>query len=393
MSRKFWNFSDTGGERAELYISGELIDGNKWVYDFYEVEATDKGQFMRELRALGDKKEIDVYINSPGGDLFAGLAIHNALKRHQARVCVTIDGYAASAATLIAMAGDVVKMPVNASILVHNALLSLDGAYNKYDLEKLGKTLDDVDRMVVATYREKTGMDDKKILELLKEERFLSAKEAKGYGLIDEILYDYDVDIKQLENLTIINRVVYKKIEGLEGRGKEMEGQAVQNSTGQAVQTENVGGAVGIRPDNSIATAAVPAVGCCEAQPINAVLEVGHSAAPAQPENTAEQERARLQAIDAIADGIDQELVNEAKYGEQPMTAEQLAYRAIAENKMVNRMAAVIAENAASGVQAVAPSVGQQEEKAPLDLSTKEGLDGVVQAMARMENQKRMGGK
>src|SRR5690554_4888276 len=105
-SKKFWRFKNATGDDGvgELYLYGEISDTTWW-----GDEVTPK-QFITDLKSLGDIRTLNVYINSYGGDVFAGHAIHSQLKRHKATINVYIDGVAASAASIIAMAGDTIFM-------------------------------------------------------------------------------------------------------------------------------------------------------------------------------------------------------------------------------------------------------------------------------------------
>ena len=119
--KKFWSFQARSDGVGELYLYGEIADAS-WLGD----EIT-PAQFARELDALGELRELYVNIHSPGGDAFAGIAIYSILQRCPAKKIVRIDGLAASAASLIAMAGDVIQMPKGATMMIHNAWAHASG--------------------------------------------------------------------------------------------------------------------------------------------------------------------------------------------------------------------------------------------------------------------------
>lgn len=109
MKNKSWFRMQAGGQgEADIYIYDEI--------GFWGVTAK---QFISDMNALGDITHINLHINSPGGDVFEGIAIFNALKNHGAAITVYVDGVAASMASLIAMAGDTVIMPENAFMMIH----------------------------------------------------------------------------------------------------------------------------------------------------------------------------------------------------------------------------------------------------------------------------------
>jgi ATP-dependent Clp protease protease subunit len=141
--------------------------------------------FLDELKALGPVAELTMRINSPGGSVFDGVAIYNALKRHDARVTVWIDGIAASIASMIAMAGDEVVMPENAMLMLHDPSGLVIGT--AADMRGMAEALDKMKAGMVAAYRDKSGRDDAEIEALLAAETWLSAQEAVELGLADRV--------------------------------------------------------------------------------------------------------------------------------------------------------------------------------------------------------------
>jgi ATP-dependent Clp protease, protease subunit len=141
--------------------------------------------FLDELKALGPVAELTLRMNSPGGSVFDGVAIHNALKRHEARVTVWIDGIAASIASVIAMAGDEVVMPENAMLMLHDPSALVIGT--AADMRAMAEALDKMKAGMVSAYRDKSGRDDAEIEALMAAETWLSAKEAVDLGLADRV--------------------------------------------------------------------------------------------------------------------------------------------------------------------------------------------------------------
>ena len=122
--------------------------------------------FLDELKALGPVAELTVRINSPGGSVFDGVAIYNALKRHDAAITVWIDGIAASIASMIAMAGDEVVMPENAMLVLHDPSGLVAGTAS--DMRAMAEALDRMKAGMVAAYRDKSGRDDAEIEALMR---------------------------------------------------------------------------------------------------------------------------------------------------------------------------------------------------------------------------------
>lgn len=178
-NKKFWNFKALDENTAELILYGEISDISWW-----GDEVTPK-QFKEDLDALGDIDTLNVYINSPGGDVFAGQAIYSMLKRHKATINVYVDGLAASIASLIAMAGDKVIMPANAMMMVHNPWTFAFG--NANDFRKLADDMDKIRDSMVVAYESRSALTTDEIIELLDAETWLSAEDCLEYGFCDEI--------------------------------------------------------------------------------------------------------------------------------------------------------------------------------------------------------------
>lgn len=174
--------SADGSDSADIFIYGDIVS-----YKWDETDTT-AASFKQDLDALGDVNTINLYINSPGGNVFEGVAIHNMLKRHKAKINVYVDALAASIASVIAMAGDTIHMPKNSMLMIHNPWTLAIG--NATELRKVADDLDRIGQSVKQTYLQKAGdkLDDEKLQEMLDAETWLSADEAYEYGLCDVVL-------------------------------------------------------------------------------------------------------------------------------------------------------------------------------------------------------------
>jgi ATP-dependent Clp protease protease subunit len=141
--------------------------------------------FADELKSLGDVKTLNVFINSPGGDVFDGVSIYNQLRRHRATVNIEIDALAASIASVIAMAGDTVSMAENSLMMIHNPWGLAIG--NAEDLRKLADDMDKVrDSSILPAYG-RSNLDQEEIIRLMDEETWISAQEALDWGFVDTV--------------------------------------------------------------------------------------------------------------------------------------------------------------------------------------------------------------
>lgn len=156
------------------------------IYDDIGFWGTTAKAFVNELDAVAkDADEILVAVNSGGGDVFDGFAIYNALRRYSGKVTARVDGIAASAASLVVMAGDTIVMPENAMMMIHNAwtIAAGDAAQMRKTADLLDKTRDGI----VAAYRNKCGLDDDEIVAMMDAETWMTAGEAKERGFADQI--------------------------------------------------------------------------------------------------------------------------------------------------------------------------------------------------------------
>ena len=156
------------------------------IYDDIGFWGTTAKAFVNELDAVAkDADEILVAVNSGGGDVFDGFAIYNALRRYSGKVTARVDGIAASAASLVVMAGDTIVMPENAMMMIHNAwtIAAGDAAQMRKTAELLDKTRDGI----VAAYRNKCGLTDDEIVAMMDAETWMTASEAKERGFADQI--------------------------------------------------------------------------------------------------------------------------------------------------------------------------------------------------------------
>lgn len=180
-NRKFWRFQAAASDSGvgELFLYGEIANYTWWGDEVTPLE------FKNDLDALGDIRELRVYINSPGGDVFASHAIHSMLKRHKSHVVVYVDGLAASGASIVAMAGDEIIMPANAMMMIHNAWTIGIGDSNEF--RKLADELDKINESLIAAYAGRTGLDEDTLASMLDAETWLTAEEAVELGFADTL--------------------------------------------------------------------------------------------------------------------------------------------------------------------------------------------------------------
>ena len=182
MKRKFWNWVKNEGELETprtLFLSGEISD-ETWYGD----EVTPQ-LFKDELNA--GQGDITVWINSPGGDVFAAAQIYNMLKEYAGNVTVRIDSLAASAASVIAMAGNTVEMSPVAMMMIHNPSTIAFGEAK--DMQKAIGMLAEVKESILNAYEAKTRLNRVKLSHMMDDESWFNAKKAVELGFADTILF------------------------------------------------------------------------------------------------------------------------------------------------------------------------------------------------------------
>lgn len=179
-----WYQIKNKAEKAEIWIY-EFIGK-----DFWTEEGVTAKTFQEDLSKI-KASQIDLHINSPGGDVFDGNTIYNLLKQHSANVTTYIDGLAASIASVIALAGDKIYMAENALFMLHQPYAFTVG--NEEDHEKSLEILRQVGGSIARTYISKTGKPEDEIRQMMKSETWLNSDEALEAGFIDEISGKMDI--------------------------------------------------------------------------------------------------------------------------------------------------------------------------------------------------------
>ena len=179
MKRKFWNWVRNEGEKRVLLLDGEISDETCWG------DEVTPAIFREELHAA--EGDIDLWINSPGGDCYAAAQIYNMLMEYPGEVTVKIDGIAASAASVVAMAGSTVEMSPVATIMIHNPMTVSIG--DTHEMERTITFLAEIKESIINAYELKTGLSRAKISRLMDAETWMNAKKAVELGFADSVLY------------------------------------------------------------------------------------------------------------------------------------------------------------------------------------------------------------
>lgn len=179
----------------KINIIGAIVSNNsKEVYKAFGLDSTSPKDVVDNLPQ--NNEAIEVIINSPGGDVFAGFDMYTALKEYNGNITVKIVGLAASAASVPAMAGDKILISPVGQFMIHNVSTYVEG--NQHELKQVAEQVEELSRGLCNAYVLRTGKSEKEIQQLMDEETYFSAKKAVEFGLADEIMYTTAAAHKEL---------------------------------------------------------------------------------------------------------------------------------------------------------------------------------------------------
>lgn len=384
-----FNVANLGGGEAEITLYGEVMEESP--KDYWSGESMDGvyisvQEFNEKLDEIKDASHITVHLNSCGGDLFAGLAIHNVLKALPATITVKVEGIAASAASVIACAGDEVVVMPGSIFMVHSAAAFLFGYYNSADLTTMCSQIDACNKSIVNVYAAKTGRDIAELSELVEAETWLIGDEIVDAGFADT-----------LDESSTSTTEVDEDGEGIVTNGLHHDVSAFHNlptariaaamkagKPGTDKVTTEVEGNKPAATDAHISAAPPQAaekegedmdyesltLDNLRAERPDLIREVENAAATA--------ERERIAAIDGIAASVPADMVEDAKYA-NPMDAAQLALAAMQRDAQAR--AAYVAdakedddESGAEDVPAAPEPSEEEDEKAEAQASVNEAI-------------------
>lgn len=354
---KFWNIviPEQPGQPPELLLYGSISSQQSWWSD-----RVTPAQFNADLAAIGDVPEIIVRINSGGGDVFAANAIFTRLKDHSAKITVKIDGWAASAATIIAMAGDTIKIARNGVFMIHDPAMTVYDSFTAEEFKKMANELEVIKQSIVNTYAMKTCRKPEDIEQLMSNETWWTGETAVENGFCDELMFEEASTVVENSSKIVVNSIpldvsCYKTLPKQLLNSPHNPGNLINNS---ATVTQNQRPAQ--KEEKSMAAENNTTITTVEA------LKTAYPDLVATIRNEAiAEERARIKAIeDGALDGFE-DIVSDAKF-ENPISAEAMALKIIAEQKkqggayLANRNADA-ESSGANGVQGAAGETGADE--------------------------------
>lgn len=179
----------------KIEVKGQVVDDMTGeFFNMFDLASTYPKMINDVLNKGDDDEDVEVDVASPGGDVFAASEIYTALMNYQGNITVNVQGLAASAASVIAMAGDKVRMSPTAQMMIHKAWTDIQG--NSDDLAHASDMMNKTDQSISSAYQHKTGKSQDELLALMKNETWITAQDAVDQGFADEIMFD---DSKELQ--------------------------------------------------------------------------------------------------------------------------------------------------------------------------------------------------
>lgn len=373
MPSKFWQVKNEVNGNSEILLYGPIAGERSWWGD----EVTPRS-FAEDLESLNGK-DVTVRINSGGGDVFAAHAIHNQLIAYKGKVTVVIDGLAASAATIIAVAGDRIIMPSNALFMIHNPAIGLSDYYGAEELAQAVEALNAIKASIVAAYRKRCNVSAEELAAMMDAETWMGAAECLEKGFADEIqgsvspvlngssliVNSVNFDMKNFKNQDALKACLNKKVE-VQSMNNKLE--AFLNSLGLKLDDNQ---------QAAPAQNAAPAVH--EPQPVIDAEQIA--------KNAVEAERQRVAALEAMDGGDNQAvtaIIAEAK--KNGKTADDVkpyidAVKTIppAQNAAQQLVANMIGDNKESGVEGI--GTGAVDDAAMEKAADAKAMDAMAQVM------------
>lgn len=397
---KPYTIAMVGDNDAEINLYGEVVQSHPtdwWTGEKIPGNFIALDEFLRDLDELNTKSNITVHINSVGGDFYAGLSIYNRLRSLSASITTINDGLAASAGSIIFMAGDKGKRKAFAgsNLMVHGVLNFMYGYYNAADLRTQLNQINAHNKTLIAAYVEATGLSEDTVKAAISKDTYMTGQEAVDAGWADEVISG--------DNSGLVNMALSPDRSCLMSNGMAVAARCFgkipdtipQMSAEEWAELSTPSNGADA-PQNSANPAQQDSNNTHQNGGMNEMeikniedLRKAHPDLVNQIENAArtegaKAERERIQNIEGIQNVVgDAEMVKNAKYGENPIDAKELVYNAAMANAMAGgkTLAGLMADAQNSGAADVAAVPAVEENKMTEDEQAVALLTGAVKNM------------
>ena len=341
----------------KVQIKGSIVSNNdKWIYDWFEMDATCPRDVMNVIEQANGQ-DLELEINSGGGSVFAGSEIYTMLKDYKGKVTGKIVGVAASAASVIAMAAEILKISPPAQIMIHNVS---NGAWGDYrEMQKNSDFLKNYNKSIANAYILKTNMAQEDLLDLMNKETWLNAQQAKELGFADEIMFDDNNQLVASINTAMLPEEVISKIRNFISKPTDI----LSFNLGLENKIENIK-----KVEGSVVT--IEEIKNNHPELYNQILNEGKNSG-------INEERERIKAIENLALPGNEEILNKAKF-DTGLSPEATAIQIIQAEKIKgstflnNRLEDVNASNVNDVAGAPAPINSKETVKKEEDEAAEE---------------------
>lgn len=341
IQRKFYTMATVDNDSAEITMYGDIVESQPtdwWTGKPIEGQFIIESEFLRDLEQVSNCKNILIRMNSCGGDAGVSILIHNRLRElavNGANLTCIVDGVAMSGGSLIMCACDTVKVNPSSLVMIHKCWSFIFGGYNADELRNIATKNDAYDKSQISIYKRKSQLSDTVISHMMSDTTYMTGKEAVEKGFADELLDDAEpLDIAasaDRRSLFVRGREMHLT-SGMFAPDNLPTVKPVEKNTDET-NTSNTP----VTPAGKEGGITMPKTVEQLREEFPEQIEQIEAAARenvSADDSTADAvkaERERLAAIDAIAGLFDDDLVKEAKYGENTCTAQELAFRAAQE--------------------------------------------------------------
>lgn len=403
--REAYCMAVVNGKHAEMTLYGDIVETRPidwWTDEPVEGNFIIQDEFLQDLETIKDCDDLTIHLNSCGGDAFVSLAIHNRLRElANAGMDITciVDGCAMSGGSLIMCAANTVKVSPSSLILIHDCWSFAWDRFNSTKLRKLADDLDVINESQAEIYCEKTGLDNKTVREMMQIETLMTGRKAAELGFADAVIADAeDPDIEvsaDHKKLFVKGRAMRIAAMGELPEGIKVHEDpvnvvtpaaecALQHDTpadGDNNQAEPSAAATNQGGVTSMTLEEFRAQNPEAAEELlnEAKASVQEDLASAREEG-AKTERERIAGIDEISSLYDAETVKAAKYGENPCTAQESAFRAAQEMAKAGKsfLAQMKSAYQESGAAAVSAAPASEEDDRPMTAEDRRAMGAAM---------------
>lgn len=355
-----------GNDSADLQLYGDIVESQPtdWFGDPIEGDFITLDGFLSDLEQVKKKKCLTLHLSSYGGDAGVSNMIHNKLRelaRDGMEITCIVDGVAMSGGSLIMCAADTVRVNPSSLIMIHKCWSLTVGCYNADELREMARTQDAWDKAQIEIYQRKTGLSKTVIEHMMSDTTYMTGREAVEKGFADELIEDEPaVTIAASANrknlfvnghrMRIIPGTILPENIPIQ---QEKEPEPAPKQVNPATKADG-----NITPEPSGKGGTPMTLEELRAQYPELVAEVEAGAQASGASDAAKAERERIAAIDEVASLFPADLVNAAKYGDKPMTAQELSYQAAIRSAKEGKqfLANLKIDSNESGANEVAPA-------------------------------------